>query len=155
MTGRHIYPIGLFGTTFWMLANYQFPAADSYDYGDDSGNEATFGRLYNSPALSQPPDGWRCPLAVTGTRCSASSPTQAYTALTPGAGPASTPRSAARRSIQADGAGHYQHMFVYGYYWAAPGKRVRAVQRRHRAASASAPSPTRTTGLSVRFIRHA
>jgi hypothetical protein len=34
----HVYPIALIGGTFWMLENYQYPAGDSYVYGDSPGS---------------------------------------------------------------------------------------------------------------------
>ena len=57
----HVYPIALFGNTFWMLANYQFNAVGSYDYAGNPANEAAFGKLYDSQVLSQPPAGWQVP----------------------------------------------------------------------------------------------
>ena len=70
-----VYPIALLGNTFWMLANYQFNAVGSYDYGGNPANEAAFGKLYDSQVLSQPPAAGRCPRSRTGTRCSACSAT--------------------------------------------------------------------------------
>lgn len=67
-----VYPIALIGDTFWMLENYQFPADGSYVYGDDPGNEAAFGRLYDARAGAQAPGGGQCRPRRTGARCSAS-----------------------------------------------------------------------------------
>ena len=149
----HVYPVGLFGDTFWMLENYQFPAADSYDYGDDPGNEATFGRLYD--ARVQPPDGWSLPTADDWTALFNRFPGEAYKALTPGGKSGFNAQLGGSRTIQADGSGNYQDMYVYGYYWAAPGKVCAQFSDVSGSASVGSPVANPDTGLSVRFIRHA
>jgi uncharacterized protein (TIGR02145 family) len=156
-TNGHVYPIALIGSTYWMLQNYQLASAGSYDYGDSPGNETSFGRLYDSRVLAQPPAGWSVPTvadwnALFGFYGDAK---QAYTALADGGRSGFNARLGGRRSIQPSGSGLYEQMYVYGYYWAAPGNVCAQFSSVSGQASAGAPVPNPGTGLSVRFIRHA
>jgi uncharacterized protein (TIGR02145 family) len=152
----NIYPTALFGNTFWMLSNYKFHAAGSYDYGDSSANEAAFGKLYDSQVLSQPPPGWQVPtLADWNTLFGLfGDARKAYAAMTGGGTSGFNAALGGRRSIQPGGAGLYEQQYVYGYYWAAGGvcAQFSSVSAQ---ASAGAPVPNPATALSVRFIRHA
>jgi len=153
--GGHVYPVGLLGDTFWMLQNYQYPAAGSYDYGDNRGNEATFGRLYG--AQVQPPDGWSLPTAADWTALFGlfGSPAEAYTALTVPGRSGFSAQLGGWRTIQPDGSGSYQQMYVYGYYWAAPGNVCAQFSSASGRVSVGTPVANPATGLSVRFVRHA
>jgi uncharacterized protein (TIGR02145 family) len=153
--GGHVYPIALFGSTFWMLENYRYPATGSYDYGDDPANEATFGRLYDPRA--QPPDGWSLPTVADWNALlnSFGDAAAAYSALIDGGRSGFKARLGGQRGVQPDGSGIYQDMFQYGYYWAGPGNVCAQFSRTSGRALAGAPIPDQRTVLSVRFIRHA
>jgi uncharacterized protein (TIGR02145 family) len=152
----HIYPIALFGSTFWMLANYQLNVAGSYDYGDNPANEATFGRLYASTALTQVPAGWQLPTTADWNALFGlfGTPTQAYAALIPGGRSGFNAQLGGQRVIQPNGTGIYQQQYVYGYYWASGGV---AAQFSSVSGSVAAGTPVANpaNGLSVRFIKHA
>ena len=147
----NVYPIALFGSTFWMLENYRYPAQGSYDYGDDPGNEATFGRLYN--ARVQPPAGWSLPTAADWTALFSGygDASAAYTALIAGG----RTGFAAQLGGQRDGSGDYNWMYQYGYYWASPGSVCAQFSGDSGRASVGTPISDPRTALSVRFIRHA
>jgi uncharacterized protein (TIGR02145 family) len=151
----HVYPVALFGDTFWMLQNYQFNATGSYDYGNSAGNEATYGRLYN--AQVQPPDGWSLPTAADWTalfaRFGGAGP--AYTALVAGGKSGFNAQLGGWRTIQPDGSGSYQSLYVYGYYLTAPGNVCAQFSSASKSASVGTSIANPATGLSVRFIRHA
>jgi uncharacterized protein (TIGR02145 family) len=152
--GGHVYPVGLFGSTFWMLQNYQYPAAGSYDYGDSPGNEATFGRLYG--AQVQPLAGWSLPTAADWNALFGrfASPADAYTALSAGGRSGFNAQLGGWRTIQPDGSGSYQQMYVYGYYWAAPGNVCAQFSSASGRVSVGTTVANPATGLSVRFVRH-
>jgi uncharacterized protein (TIGR02145 family) len=152
----HVYPIALFGNTFWMLANYQFNAAGSYDYGGNPANEAAFGKLYDSQVLSQPPPGWQVPTLADWNALFGlfGDPKQAYAALIGGGRSGFNAALGGRRSIQPGGAGLFEQQYVYGYYWAAGGVSAQFSSVSSQA-SAGSPVPNPATALSVRFIRHA
>jgi len=147
----NVYPIALFGSTFWMLENYRYPAQGSYDYGDDPGNEATFGRLYN--ARVQAPAGWSLPTAADWTALFSSygDAGAAYAALVAGG----RTGFAAQLGGQRDGSGNYDWMYQYGYYWASPGNVCAQFSGDSGRASVGTPISEPRTALSVRFIRHA
>jgi uncharacterized protein (TIGR02145 family) len=155
--GGHVYPIALIGNTYWMLANYQFHAAGSYDYGDSPANEATFGRLYDTQVLAQAPDGWSVPTVADWKALFAvfGDAKQAYTALAAGGRSGFNARLGGRRTIQPDGTAAYEQAYVYGYYWTAGGGMCAQFSSVSGQASAGTPVPDQRTGLSVRFIRHA
>lgn len=152
----HIYPIALFGNTFWMLANYRLNVPGSYDYGDNPANEATFGRLYDTQVLSQPPSGWQVPTVADWNALFGlfGDPRQAYAALTAGGRSGFSAALGGRRTIQPNGSGTYEQMYVYGYYWAGGvvSTQFSAVSSQ---ASTGIPVSGPAPGLSVRFIRHA
>ncbi len=150
-----VYPVALFGSTFWMLENYRYPADGSYAYADNTANQATFGRLYT--AQVQPPAGWSLPTAADWNALFASfgDPGAAYTALISGGTSGFGAQLGGQRAIQPDGTGSYRDMYVYGYYWAAPGTTCAQFSGSSKRASAGVPIPNKSTGLSVRFIRHA
>lgn len=152
----HVYPVALFGDTFWMLANYQFNAPGSNDYGDNPANEDTFGRLYDTQVLNQVPDGWQTPAVADWTALFSrfGDAKQAYAALTSGGRSGFNATLGGRRTIQPDGSATYEQQYVYGYYWAAGGvcAQFSSVSAQ---ASAGTPVTDSRTGLSVRFIRHA
>lgn len=155
-TNGHVYPIALIGGTYWMLQNYQLATAGSYDYGDNPGNEASFGRLYDSQVLAQPPPGWSVPTvadwnALFGFYGDAK---QTYTALTAGGRSGFNAQLGGHRAIQPDGSGLYEQMYVYGYYWAAPGNVCAQFSSVSGQVSAGTPVADPRTALSVRFIRH-
>lgn len=153
--GGHVYPVALFGDTFWMLENYRYPAAGSYDYGDNSGNEATFGRLYS--ASVQPPDGWSVPTAADWNALFGhfGDPGQAYTALAAGGNSGFNGQLGGWRNIQPNGAGSYQNIYSYGYYLAAPGNACAQFSAASKRASVGTTVASPATALSARFIRHA
>jgi len=155
--GSHVYPIALIGSTYWMLANYQFASEGSYDYGNNPGNEASFGRLYDSRVLAQAPDGWSVPtIADWNALFSAfGDAKQAYGALSAGGRSGFNAQPGGRRAIQPDGSGIYEQMYVYGYYWAADGNVCAQFSSPSGQVSAGTPVPDSRTALSVRFIRHA
>ena len=144
------YPIALFGSTFWMLQNYSYPAAGTYDYGDQASNEATFGRLYT--AQVQPPEGWSLPTVADWTALfnSFGDASAAYTALIAGG------RSGFNAQLggQRDGSGTYTWQYQYGSYWAAPGNVCAQFSGNSRHASVGTPISDPRTALSVRFVRH-
>jgi len=152
----HVYPIALFGNTFWMLANYQFNAPGSNDYGDNPANEATFGRLYDTQVLNQVPDGWQVPAVADWNALFGrfGDPGQAYAALIGGGRSGFNAQLGGRRTIQPNGSAICEQQYVYGYYWAAGGvcAQFSSVSAQ---ASAGTPVTDSRTGLSVRFIRHA
>ena len=152
----HVYPIALLGNTFWMLANYQFNAVGSYDYGGSPGNEAAFGKLYDSQVLSQPPAGWQVPTVSDWNALFGlfGDPKQAYAALIGGGRSGFNAALGGRRSIQPGGAGVFEQQFVYGYYWAAGGVSAQFSSVSSQA-SVGSPVSNPATALSVRFIRHA
>jgi len=151
----HVYPVALFGSRFWMLENYRFPAPDSYDYGDSPGSEGGgFGRLY--PASVQAPEGWALPTVADWTALfdSFGDPAAAYTALTSGGRSGFNALLGGQRAIQSDGSGSYQDRYVYGYYWTAGGTVSAQFSGNSERASVGTTVPSRQTGLSVRFVRH-
>jgi uncharacterized protein (TIGR02145 family) len=152
----HVYPVALFGSTFWMLANYQFADAGSYDYADYAGNEATFGRLYTSQALTQVPEGWAVPTAADWTALLAlyGDAGAAYTALSPGGRSGFSAQLGGQRQLQPDGSGLYQQQYSYGYYWAAGGLYAQFSATSGRATLSTTP-PAAGSALSVRLVRHA
>jgi uncharacterized protein (TIGR02145 family) len=155
-TSGHVYPIALFGSTYWMMTNYQLATPGSYDYGDLPANEATYGRLYDSTVLSQPPTGWQVPTvadwnALFGVFGNAK---QAYAALITGGRSGFKAQLGGQRTFQPDGTPLYQLQYQYGFYWAADGMSVQ-FSGGSGSASAGIPVPDSRTGLSVRFIRHA
>jgi uncharacterized protein (TIGR02145 family) len=152
----HVYPIALFGNTFWMLANYQFNAPGSYDYASNPANEAAFGKLYDSQVLSQPPAGWQLPTVADWNALFAlfGDPKQAYTALMGGGRSGFNAALGGRRSIQPGGTGLFEQQYIYGYYWAAGGVSAQFSSVSSQA-SAGSPISNPATALSVRFIRHA
>ncbi|HEX3958637.1 MAG TPA: FISUMP domain-containing protein [Trebonia sp.] len=155
--GGHVYPIALFGSTYWMLENYQFHAAGSYDYGDSPANEATFGRLYDTQVLAQAPDGWSVPTVADWNALFAlfGDAKQAYTALTGSGRSGFNATLGGRRSIQPSGSGLYEQAYIYGYYWAANGSACAQFSSVSGQVSAGTPVTNPQTALSVRFIRHA
>jgi uncharacterized protein (TIGR02145 family) len=155
--GGHVYPIALFGNTFWMLANYQFRAAGSWDYADNPANAATFGRLYDTQVLAQAPDGWSVPTVADWNALFAvfGGGRQAYTALIAGGRSGFNARLGGRRVIQPDNTAAYEQAYVYGYYWVAGGTACAQFSSASGSASAGTPVADSRTGLSVRFIRHA
>jgi uncharacterized protein (TIGR02145 family) len=156
--GGHVYPIALFGSTYWMLANYQYHAPDgSWDYGDNPANEAAFGRLYDARALAQGPDGWSVPTVADWNALFAvfGDAKQAYAALAAGGRSGFNARLGGRRAIQPNGSAAYEQAYVYGYYWAADGSACAQFSSASGQASAGTLVPEPRTGLSVRFIRHA
>lgn len=154
----NVYPIALFGSTFWMLENYRYPSAGSYDYGDDPTNEATFGRLYQAgKAQAAAPAGWTLPTvadwnALLGSFGDAAA---AYTALIAGGRTGFNARLGGQRAIQPDGSGDYEDMYTYGYYLAAPGNVCAQFSGDTSRASAGSAVASPQTALSVRYIRHA
>jgi uncharacterized protein (TIGR02145 family) len=146
----NVYPIALFGETFWMLQNYRYPAQGSYDYGGNPGNDAAFGRLY--PAQVQPPTGWSLPTAADYTALfnSFGDAGAAYAALIAGG------RSGFNAQLggQRDGSGNYNWQYQYGYYWAAPGNVCAQFSGDSGHASVGTPISDSKTALSVRFVRH-
>jgi uncharacterized protein (TIGR02145 family) len=156
-TNGHVYPIALIGSTYWMLQNYQLATAGSYDYGDNPGNEASFGRLYDSRVLTQPPAGWSVPTVADWNALFSlyGDAKQAYAALSDGGRSGFNARLGGHRTIQPDGTGLYEQMYTYGYYWAAPGNVYAQFSGVSGQASAGTPVPDPQTALSVRFIRHA
>jgi uncharacterized protein (TIGR02145 family) len=152
----HVYPIALFGNTFWMLANYQFNASGSYDYMDNPANEAAFGKLYSSQVLSQPPAGWQVPTASDWTTLFGlfGDAKAAYAALAGGGRSGFNAPLGGRRSIQPNSSGLYEQQYIYGYYWAAGGQSAQFSSVTQQA-SAGIPVANPATALSVRFIRHA
>jgi uncharacterized protein (TIGR02145 family) len=152
----HVYPTALFGSTFWMLANYQLNVPGSYDYGDNPANQATFGRLYDTRVLSQVPTGWRVPALADWAALFGlfGDPKQAYAALTDGGRSGFNAQLGGQRSIQPSGTGLYQQLHVYGYYWAADGLSAQFSSLSSQA-FAGTPVANPATGLSVRFIRRA
>ncbi len=151
----HVYRTALIGDTFWMLENYVYPGQGSYDYGDDPANEATFGRLYGAGVL--PPDGWSLPAAADWTALfdRFGDAGDAYAALIAGGRSGFDAQLGGQRAIQPDGSGQYQQMYVYGYYWAAPGAVCAQFSGDTRRATVGTPVADPTTGLSVRFISRA
>lgn len=156
-TSGHVYPIALINGTYWMLQNYQLALPGSYDYGDKPGNEATFGRLYDTRVLTQPLPGWSVPTVADWNALFSfyGGAKQAYTALTDGGRAGFNARLGGRRSIQPDGSGSYEQMYMYGFYWAAPGNVCAQFGSASGQVSAGTPVPDGQTALSVRFIRHA
>jgi uncharacterized protein (TIGR02145 family) len=152
----HVYPIALFGNTFWMLANYQFNAPGSYDYAGNPANEAAFGKLYDSQVLSQPPAGWQVPAVADWNALFGlfGDPKAAYAALIGGGRSGFKAALGGRRSIQPGGAGLFEQQYQYGYYWAA-GNTCAQFSGNSLQASAGSPVSNPATALSVRFIRHA
>jgi uncharacterized protein (TIGR02145 family) len=156
-TGGHVYPIALIGSTYWMLQNYQLTAAGSYNYGDNPANQASFGRLYDSQVLAQPPAGWSVPTVADWNALFQffGDSRQAYTALTAGGRSGFNAPLGGQRVIQPNGSGAYQQAYVYGYYWAAPGNVCAQFSSPSGQASAGTPVTNPQTALSVRFIQHA
>jgi uncharacterized protein (TIGR02145 family) len=152
----HVYPIALFGNTFWMLANYQFSAPGSYDYAGNPANEAAFGKLYDSQVLSQPPAGWQVPAVADWNALFGlyGDPKAAYAALIGGGRSGFNAALGGRRSIQPGGAGLFEQQYQYGYYWAS-GNMCAQFSGSSSQASAGSPVFNPATALSVRFIRHA
>jgi uncharacterized protein (TIGR02145 family) len=152
----HVYPIALFGNTFWMLANYQFNAPGSYDYAGNPGNEATFGKLYDSQVLSQPPAGWQVPTVADWNALFGlfGDPKAAYAALIGGGRSGFNAALGGRRSIQPNGSGQFEQQYQYGYYWTS-GNMCAQFSGSSLQASAGSPVSNPATALSVRFIKHA
>jgi uncharacterized protein (TIGR02145 family) len=155
-TSGHVYPIALFGSTYWMLANYQLATPGSYDYADLPANEATFGRLYDTTVLTQPPAGWQVPTVADWNALSASygDAKQAYAALIAGGRSGFNAQLGGRRTLLPDGTPQYQQQYQYGHFWAASGMSVQ-FSSVSGSVSAGIPVTDSRTGLSVRFIRHA
>lgn len=149
----NIYPIGLFGNTFWMLENYRCRTGGSYLYGDESGDEATYGRLY--PAGVKPPDGWSMPTIADWTALlrsfadtsDASDKSAAYEALIAGG------RSGFNAQLggQRDGSGSYAWQYEDGFYWASGGRECAQFSS---SASVGTLECDPKSALSVRFVRH-
>jgi uncharacterized protein (TIGR02145 family) len=156
-TNGHVYPIALIGGTYWMLQNYQLATAGSYHYGDNPAHEASFGRLYDSRVLTQPPAGWSVPTVSDWNTLFSfyGGAKQAYAALIDGGRSGFSAKLGGHRAIQPDSSGVYEQMYVYGYYWAAPGNVCAQFSSVSGQASAGTPVPDPQTALSVRFIRHA
>jgi uncharacterized protein (TIGR02145 family) len=152
-TSGHVYPIALFGNTYWMLANYQLATGGSYDYGDIPANEATFGRLYDTTVLTQPPPGWQVP-TVADWNALFGNARQAYAALIAGGRSGFNAQLGGHRTFQPDGSPLYEMQYQYGFYWAAGGMSAQ-FSSASTSASAGIPVPDSRTALSVRFIRHA
>ena len=56
------YRTVIIGEQTWMAQNLNYGTADSYCYGDNAGNCATYGRLYTwATAVSACPAGWHLP----------------------------------------------------------------------------------------------
>jgi uncharacterized protein (TIGR02145 family) len=150
-TSGHVYPIALFGSTYWMLANYQLAAAGSYD----NPGQATFGRLYDATALNQPPSGWQVPTTADWNALFGlyGDGKQAYAALIAGGRSGFNAQLGGERDFQSDGTPQLELQYQYGLYWAADGL---SAQFSSGSKSVAAGVPVNTTfGLSVRFIRHA
>jgi uncharacterized protein (TIGR02145 family) len=152
----HVYPTALFGNTTWMLANYQFNAAGSYDYGGNVGNEATFGKLYDSQVLSQPPAGWQVPTVADWNALFAlfGNAQAAYAALISGGQSGFNATLGGRRSVQPNGTGVFEQQYQYAYYWAI-GNTSAQFSSSSSQAVAGLPVSNPATAMSVRFIRHA
>jgi uncharacterized protein (TIGR02145 family) len=156
-TSGHVYPIALFGSTYWMMANYQLATPGSYDYGDLPENQATYGRLYDSTVLSQPPTGWQVPTVADWNALFAvfGNASQAYAALIAGGRSGFNAQLGGQRDP--NGSPLYQYQYQYGFYWAADGMSVQFVGGSGGSGSASAgvAVPDSQVAMSVRFIRHA
>jgi uncharacterized protein (TIGR02145 family) len=138
-----------------MLKNYRYPAAGSYDYGDNPGHDATFGRLYGPQV--QPPDGWSLPTVADWNALISGfgDVSAAYTALIGGGRSGFNAQLGGQRVIQPDNSPLYQQQYVYGYYWAAPGNVCTQFSGSSSRVSTQVPITDQRTGLSVRFVRHA
>ncbi|HEX4832098.1 MAG TPA: FISUMP domain-containing protein [Trebonia sp.] len=152
----HVYPVALFGGTYWMLENYRLNLGGSYDYGDNPGNEAAFGRLYDSRVLTQPPAGWTVPTVADWTALFTSfgDAKAAYKALASGGPAGFNAQLGGHRVLQPNGSGTYEQLYSYGYYWAGPGTAGAQFSATSGQAVAGTPVPS-GAALSVRFIRHA
>jgi uncharacterized protein (TIGR02145 family) len=156
-TSGHVYPIALFGSTYWMMANYQLATPGSYDYGDLAENQATYGRLYDSTVLNQPPSGWQTPTVADWNALFAEfgNATQAYAALIAGGRSGFSAQLGGQRDP--NGSPLYQFQYQYGFYWAADGMSVQFAggSGLNGSASAGIPVSDSQVAMSVRFIRHA
>jgi uncharacterized protein (TIGR02145 family) len=148
----NLYPVGLFGNTLWMLENYRCRTDGSYLYGEESGDEATYGRLY--PAGVKPPDGWSMPgvadwTALFASFADTSDKSAAYEALIAGG------RSGFNAQLggQRGGSGGYDWQYQDGFYWAAGGREC--AQFSGSGARVGTLECDPKSALSVRFIRHA
>ena len=153
-----VYPIALFGSTFWMLKNYEYPAQGSYDYGDDAGYAATFGRLYQARrAQALAPPGWSLPTEADWNALlhSFGDARAAYATLIAGGKSGFNAQLGGQRSIQPDGSGAYQDICEYGYYLASPGNVFAQFSGDSAQASVGTPMPSPQTAMSVRYIKHA
>lgn len=152
-----VYPIALIGDTFWMLENYQFPADGSYVYGDDPGNEAAFGRLYDARAGAQAPGGWSVPAAADWSALFGfyGDASAACTALIDRGRSGFSARFGGQWTVQPDDPAVYEQMHEYGYYLTSPGNVCAQFSGAGGHATVGTPVPDPRTALSVRFIRHA
>jgi len=154
-TNGHVYPIALFGSTYWMLANYQLATAGSYDSGGIPANDATYGRLYGTAALTQPPPGWQLPTVADWNALFAvyGNGKPAYAALIAGGRSGFNAQLGGQATGPADNP-QYAMQYQYGIYWAAGGVSAQ-FSGNSTSVSAGVPVTDPTTALSVRFIRHA
>lgn len=152
----NVYPVALFGNTFWMLANYRLNLPGSYVYPGNPANEERFGRLYDSQVLSHVPAGWQVPTRADWDALFGlfGDPGQAYAALIADGRSGFNAALGGRRTVQPSGSGDYEQLHVYGYYWAA-GSVCAQFSDASQRASAGSPVTNPATALSVRFIRHA
>jgi uncharacterized protein (TIGR02145 family) len=154
-TSGHVYPIALFGNTYWMLANYQLATPGSYDYGDIPANEATYGRLYDPAVLTQPPPGWQVPTVADWNALFGGFGTvkQAYAALIAGGRSGFNAQLGGQRTGPSSDP-QWAMQYQYGIYWAA-GSMSAQFSSGSASVAAGIPITDSTTALSVRFIRHA
>jgi uncharacterized protein (TIGR02145 family) len=151
--GGTVYPTALFGDTFWMLANYNFPAAQgSYVYKEDE-----FGRLYDLEAAQRnAPTGWQLPADDDWQQLfdRYGGDTKAYPELTVGASGFAA-RLGGRRAMQPNGQGKFEDQYVIGYYWTAVGTMCAQFSDRSKSVGVGTPVTNPKTALSVRYIRRA
>jgi uncharacterized protein (TIGR02145 family) len=158
---RNIYPIALFGDTFWMCESYRFQVpTGAYEY-DVPPNQSDplvkqFGRLYDyAAANANAPKGWELPSVADWRALIDRYGADAYTALTPGGESGFNGQLGGRRAIDSNNRGRFEHRYSYGYHWTAGGALSAQFSSASKSVSVATPVSNPATALSVRYIQRA
>jgi uncharacterized protein (TIGR02145 family) len=154
----NVYPIALFGDTFWMCESYRFKVptgAFQYDVPPNQSDPRVkqFGRLYDyAAANASAPTDWELPSAADWRKLIDRYGAGAYNALTPGGESGFDGQLGGRRAVDP---GRFEQRYSYGYYWTAGGAVCAQFSSASQSVTVATAVSNPATALSVRYIQRA